>query len=114
MKKLFIILGILFISCKKEITPTPPIVEPIDIFTVPQNTVINGQDINFKVNLAGQYTLTMKDSLSGQVVTREKLIIKAGQNKLKIYTKTLPVKYLYLTLEDSIKNQIGKTTLIIN
>jgi hypothetical protein len=50
VKKLLIILGILFISCKKEITPTPPVVTPIDIFTIPQNTVINGQDINFKVN----------------------------------------------------------------
>ena len=114
MKKLLIILGILFISCRKEVTPTPPVVTPIDIFTIPQNIVINGQDINFKVNLGGQYTLTMKDSLTGQVITREKLIVKTGQNKLKIYTKTLPVKYLYLILEDSTKNQIGKTTLIIN
>jgi len=114
MKKLLIILGILFISCKKEITPIPPIVAPIDIFTIPQNVIINGQDINFKVNLGGQYTLTMKDSLTGQVITREKLIVKTGQNKLKIYTKTLPVKYLYLILEDSTKNKIGKTTLIIN
>jgi hypothetical protein len=37
-----------------------------------------------------------------------------GENKLKIYTKTLPVKYLYLILEDASKNQIGKTSITVN
>jgi hypothetical protein len=37
-----------------------------------------------------------------------------GENKLKIYTSSLPVKYLYLLLEDESKSQIGKTTITIN
>jgi hypothetical protein len=56
----------------------------------------------------------MTDSATSQVVTRERFLGKAGENKFKIYTNSLPVKYLYLTLEDSAKTQLGKTVLIIN
>jgi hypothetical protein len=48
------------------------------------------------------------------VITRERINGKVGQNKLKIYTSSLPVKYLYLTLEDNTRTQIGKTSIIIN
>jgi hypothetical protein len=37
-----------------------------------------------------------------------------GENKLKIYTKSLPVKYLYLVLEDASKTQVGKTSITVN
>jgi hypothetical protein len=56
----------------------------------------------------------MGDSVTNQVITRERFIGKMGENKLKIYTSSLPVKYLYLLLEDESKSQIGKTTIIIN
>jgi hypothetical protein len=56
----------------------------------------------------------MTDSATSQVVTRERFLGKVGENKFKIYTNSLPVKYLYLTLEDSAKTQLGKTVLIIN
>jgi hypothetical protein len=56
----------------------------------------------------------MGDSITNQVVTRERFKGKVGENKLKIYTKSLPIKYLYLILEDSTKTQIGKTAITIN
>jgi hypothetical protein len=112
MKKLLIIL--LLTGCTK-ITPTPPIPSSTkDIFSVSQSTVSNGADIIITLKSSGIYTLTMGDSVASQVITRERFTGKVGENKLKIYTSSLPVKYLYLLLEDGSKTQIGKTTIIIN
>jgi hypothetical protein len=46
-------------------------------------------------------------------VTRERFTGKIGENKLTLYTKSLPTSYLYLLLEDGNKSQVGKTTIII-
>lgn len=110
MKKLFIIL-LLLTSCKKTELPQPPVVQ--DIFSVTESTVSNGGDIYFNLKTAGVYTLTMIDE-NQQVITRERINGKLGQNKLKIYTSSLPVKYLYLVLEDQLHAQIGKTAIKIN
>jgi hypothetical protein len=113
VKKLFIIL-LLLSSCRKvEVRPElKPIT--VDIFSVSQNTVSNGDEIMFNLKSSGIYTLTMGDSVTNQVITRERFTGKVGENKLKIYTSSLPVKYLYLLLEDESKSQIGKTTIVIN
>ena len=111
MKKLFIIL-LLLSSCRKvEVQPQPPVVQ--DIFSVTESTVSNGDDIYFDLKSSGIYTLTMLDETQN-VITRERISGKIGQNKLKIYTSSLPVKYLYLVLEDQSKTQIGKTAIKIN
>ena len=111
MKKLFIIL-LLLSSCRKvEVQPQPPVVQ--DIFSVTESTVSNGGDIYFDLKSAGTYTLTMLDETQN-VITRERINGKIGQNKLKIYTSSLPVKYLYLVLEDQSRTQIGKTAIKIN
>ena len=113
MKKLLIIL-LLITGCTK-IIPTPSIPSSTkDIFSVSQNTVSNGADIVINLKSAGRYTLTMGDSVTSQVITRERFTGKVGENKLKIYTSSLPVKYLYLLLEDESRTQIGKTTITIN
>ena len=113
MKKLLIIL-LLTTGCTKIIS-TPSIPSSTkDIFSVSQNTVSNGTDITIILKSSGIYTLTMGDSVTNQVITRERFTGKVGENKLKIYTSSLPVKYLYLLLEDESKTQIGKTTIIIN
>jgi len=112
MKKLLAIL--LLTGCTK-ITPTPPTPLPNkDIFSVSQSTVSNGTDITIILKSSGIYTLTMGDSVTNQVITRERFTGKVGENKLKIYTSSLPVKYLYLLLENESKTQIGKTTITIN
>jgi hypothetical protein len=111
MKKLLFIL-LLLSACKKiDVQPTPPTVQ--DIFSVTESTVSNGGDIYFDLKAAGIYTLTMLDETQN-VITRERISGKAGQNKLKIYTSSLPVKYLYLVLEDQSRTQIGKTAIKIN
>jgi hypothetical protein len=111
MKKLLFIL-LLLSACKKiEVQPQPPVVQ--DIFSVTESTVSNGGDIYFDLKTAGTYTLTMLDETQN-VITRERISGKVGQNKLKIYTSSLPVKYLYLVLEDQSRTQIGKTAIKIN
>jgi hypothetical protein len=110
MKKLLFILLLVLAACKK-VEVQPPIVQ--DIFSITESTVSNGGEIIFDLKTAGVYTLTMID-VNQQVITRERINGKVGQNKLKIYTSSLPVKYLYLVLEDQSKTQIGKTAIKIN
>ena len=114
MKKLLFILFVSLVACRKvEIRPEPK-PTAADIFSVSQSTVSNGADIVIILKTAGIYTLTMGDSVTNQVITRERFTGKIGENKLKIYTSSLPIKYLYLSLENESKTQIGKTTITIN
>jgi hypothetical protein len=53
----------------------------------------------------------MVDKNTNQVLSREKIKCIIGKNKIKVYTKTIPSQYLYLTLEDSFDNQLGKTII---
>ena len=114
MRKICFILGLILVSActKVEIAPTP---QPIntDIFGVKESVVTDGQEIKFTLKEAGVYTLTIGNESTGQVVTRERFTGKAGENKLTLYTKSLPTSYLYLLLEDGNKTQVGKTTIII-
>jgi hypothetical protein len=98
------------ISCQKE-----DIVEPqiIDIFKVEQSALSNKSEISFNVQKEGIYIVTMVDKNTNQVLSREKIKCIIGKNKIKVYTKTIPSQYLYLTLEDSFDNQLGKTTITI-
>ncbi len=112
MKKIVFILLLSLVACKKvEVIPTP---QPVpNIFSVRESSVSNGQEIQFELPKSGVYTLTLGDSVNNQVLTRERFIGQIGQNKKKIYTKSLSVKYLYLLLEDESKNKIGKTIIIV-
>ena len=115
MRYLLTILCLILIwGCRKlDVTPTPtPKVE--DIFSVKETSITNGDPLKFTLKSEGVYTLTLFDSVGQQVVTRERIIGKIGENSLKLYTKSLTVRYLYLSLEDENSVQIGKTLLIIN
>ncbi len=113
MKKLLFILILSLAACTKiEVVPTPPPAN-LKIFDVVESSVENGQEIEFELTKSGVYTLTLGDSVNNQVLTRERFIGQIGQNKKKIYTKSLSVKYLYLLLEDESKNKIGKTIITV-
>ena len=114
MRKICFILGLVLLSaCTKVDIPTPIAPTNTDIFSVKESAVTDGQEIKFTLKEAGVYTLTIGDDATGQVVTRERFIGKIGENKLTLYTKSLPTTYLYLLLEDGNKTQVGKTTIII-
>ena len=102
-------------SCKK-IEPILPTVSSNnkEFFSVPENTVKNGDIMNFSLTTVGTYTLTMVDTVLNQVVSRERFTGKIGINNLTIYTNSLPTKYLSIVLKDGNNNQIGKTNIIIN
>jgi len=105
---------VFIIGCRKvEVEPTPP--PPVsDIFSVKEANISDGGELKFSLKSEGVYTLTLFDSTTQQVVTRERIIGKNGINSLKLYTKSLPIRYLYLSLEDENSVQMGKTLLIIN
>ena len=112
MKKIIFILLLSLVACRK--TQVPPIPQPVpNIFSVKESSVTNGQEIQFELTQTGVYTLTIGDSVTKQVLTRERFIGQIGQNKKKIYTKSLSVKYLYLLLEDENKSKVGKTIIIV-
>ena len=113
MKKILFILALTLIGCRKvEVIPEP---NPIttNVFSNAENTIDNGQEIQFDLTKNGVYTLTIGDSTTNQVLTRERFNGQIGINKKKIYTKGLQSKYLYLLLEDVTKNKLGKTIIII-
>ncbi len=89
-------------------------VEPqsVDIFKVEQSTLSNKSEITFNIQTEGVYIITIIDKNTNQVLSREKIKCIIGKNKIKIYTKSLQSRYLYLLLEDVTQKQIGKTTII--
>jgi hypothetical protein len=113
--KIIILCCVIFIiGCRKVyVEPTPP-PTPTDIFSVKEVSIVHEGEINFNLKSEGVFTLTLFDSIGQNVVARERIIGKNGINSLKLYTKSLPVRYLYLSLEDENSVQIGKTLLIIN
>lgn len=111
MRKIWVLLLLALTTCTSdELEPTPAPV--LTTFEVEENRVTNQSNIVFDLEKEGIYTLTLIDGT--QVVSREKLTGKVGRNTLKLYTRTLQSKYLYLVLHDVNNNQIGKTTLIID
>jgi hypothetical protein len=113
MKKILFILVLTLVGCRKV---APVIITPIvttNVFSKSENTIDNGQEIQFDLTKNGVYTLTMGDSVTNQVLTRERFNGQIGINKKKIYTKSLSVKYLYLLLEDENKSKVGKTIIIV-
>ena len=110
-KILFLCFVIGFIlSCENEDIVTP---QTVDIFKVEQSTLSNKSEISFNIEKEGMYIVTMIDRNTNQVISREKIKCITGNNKIKIYTKTLPTRYLYLKLEDSFNNQLGNTIIIV-
>jgi len=104
---------VFIISCRKVEVRPEPIPATTNIFNNTENTIDNGQEIQFNLSTAGVYTLTIGDSVANKVLTRERFNGQIGINKKKIYTKGLESKYLYLLLEDVTKNKLGKTIIIV-
>lgn len=111
-----ILLVMVFTSCTKDIIEpiNPPTEQPTDIFSVTQSTIGTDGNVDFYLKVEGLYTLTILNTETGDVISREIFYGKMGKNSLKLYTKSLPVRYLYLSLEDEKNIQIGKTLLLIN
>jgi hypothetical protein len=114
MKKIILISLILLVGCTKPELPTPEVIAKDNIFNVTESRVLNGQSIYFDLPSAGTYMLTLIDVTTNQVISRERFVGQNGENIKKIYTNSLPTGYLYLVLEDTDKNQLKKTKIIVN
>jgi hypothetical protein len=111
MKKIYLILLLILGACTSdEFEPIPETVV-FDTFAVAENIVKDKGTITFTLEKEGTYILTLSDG--NQVISREKFVGKQGRNNLTLYTRTIQSKYLYLVLQDTNNNQIGKTTIII-
>jgi hypothetical protein len=105
---------VFIISCRKvEVIPQP---QPInkDVFAKSEVSVSDGQDIQFSLTSTGKYTLTLFDSTTNQVISKERFTGIIGDNIKKIYTKSLSQKSLYLYLTDESNNKIKQTKITIN
>ncbi len=98
------------ISCQKlEIEPLPKPVE--DIFLLSETNVVDGQDISFNIDTDGIYIMKLIDLESSNVISKEKIQLIKGKNTIKIFTKSIQSRYLYLVLEDLNKTELKKTKL---
>lgn len=113
-KTLFTFLILLWGCSKEELPPLPEPIKVTKIFTVTESTVTNGQSIHFDLPSDGTYILILTDKETGQVISKEKFNGKLGENVKKIFTNSIPGKYLYLTLVDNNKTEINKTIININ
>ena len=111
--KIIILWCVVFIiSCtKEEIVPIPPKMNT-DIFSVSETSISNGDTIMFKLTSDSTYILKLVDKTTNQVISKEKIVGKIGENKLNIYTNSIQSQYLYLILEDVTKKEIRKTTIL--
>lgn len=113
MKKVLFIVLLTLGACKKvDVQPTPP--QVIDIFNKTESTITKDSDISFNLNKSGIYVFKLIDKNTDQVIAKEKINGKIGRNTIKLYVRAIPIKYLYLVLDDEGGNQINKTTIIIN
>ena len=113
MKNLLVISLFLFlVSCIDEVVePMPELNE--NVFSHQESSVTNGLEIQFELPKNGVYFLSMIDTETNQLVTKEKFVGIIGLNKLNIYTKSVQSRYLYLVLHDENKIELSKTKLVL-
>ena len=103
------------IGCTKmEIEPMPQPKPVVDVFSVSESSITDGQEVMFKLTSDSTYILKLVDKTTNQTISKERIIGKVGENKLKIYTKSIQNRYLYLVLENVNKVEIKKTTINLN
>lgn len=114
MKKIILIFLVLLSACRKEDIVPIPENKIVDIFSKSEATITNGDVISFSLTKEGRYSITFRNKETNQVLSKEVFNGKVGINNMTLYTKSLQVQYLYLTVEDQTKNQVGKTLIYLN
>lgn len=114
-KFIWIFLLTSLVSCSKDdFEPIPPKKINVDVFNLSENVVNDGDEVLFTLPHDSTYVLRLIDKSNGQTISKERIQGKVGVNKMKIHTKSVQTKYLFLVLEGINKNQINKTTIIVN
>ena len=104
---------ILTAACvKEELYVEAPMVELEQSIFEKGSTVLSDTDlISFELDSEGEYYLTIKDEMTGELMTREMFSGIAGKNTLQIFTKAIPKGSYHLILTDSKENQLQKTNI---
>lgn len=114
MKKLLTV-SLLFLTAacvKDDIYIETPMVELEQSIFEKGSTVLSDTDlISFELEAEGEYYLTIKDEMTGELMTREIFNGVEGKNSLQIFTKAIPKGSYYLILTDLKENQLQKTNI---
>lgn len=90
-----------------EVTPQLQIKNVVGI-KLESSFVTNEVLMNVKSELEGKVTIKIFD-ISNKVVSKEEIVVKSGDNILKVYTSTLPQSAYRIGLFDDNGNQLGIT-----
>jgi len=117
MKKILIVALVMFglTGCYKDdlLQPIPEVKEQLQIkdavgIKLESTFVTTEVAMNVKMEVSQSVTIKIFD-ISNRVVSKETMIVKAGDNILKVYTSALPSSAYRIGLFDSKNNQLGIT-----
>ena len=117
MKKILIVGLVVFglTGCVKDdlILPTQEVKEQLQIkdavgIKLESTFVTTEVAMNVKMEVSELITIKIFD-ISNKVVSKETMMVKAGDNLLKVYTSALPSSAYRVGLFDSKNNQLGIT-----
>ena len=106
MKKYLVILSLLLLACSPQednyIEPVQSITQKLGLNL--KNTVSDNTTFNVGVKDAGVYMLEIKN-LNGELLSKSKLNLTAGNNEMSFYTKALgsqPLSVLLVGIDGTI------------
>ena len=118
MKKIcaIAVMAVLFVGCRKNdfITPQPPVASnELNInsavgIKLQSPFVTTEVAMNVKIDAAQTATVKISD-ITGRVVSKEIISLKAGDNIVKVYTSALPSSAYRIALYDSNNNMLAIT-----
>jgi hypothetical protein len=118
MKKIcaIAVMAVLFVGCRKNdfITPQPPVASnELNInsavgIKLQSPFVTTEVAMNVKIDAAQTATVKISD-ITGRVVSKETISLKAGDNIVKVYTSALPSSAYRIALYDSNNNMLAIT-----
>ncbi len=118
MKKVFALIFITvgLFGCTKDDIFEQPINQVKDELQIKENVgiklesyfVTSEVSMNVKIDIAQTVTIKIFD-ISNKVVSKESMLVKSGDNILKVYTSALPSSAYRIGLFDSKGNELGIT-----
>jgi uncharacterized lipoprotein NlpE involved in copper resistance len=124
MKKILVSVLMVFImvGCSEDnfepidlsVSEVPESLEINDIMGIKVESTIVSDEIKMNVKLpyTGEYRIKIRD-IGRNIVSQEKIIANAGDNILKVYTKSLNDDGYSLELTDSNNKVLGVTSIIV-
>lgn len=124
MKKILVSLltAFIMVGCSEESfepidlssSEVPESLEISDIMGIKVESTIVSDEIKMNVKLpySGEYRIKIRD-IGRNIVSQEKIIANAGDNILKVYTKSLNDDGYSLELTDNNNKVLGVTSIIV-